>query len=105
VAATVNFTLLHLFMTRVSGSLETRALCSTFVRCLLSAIPIGLIGWWCEPWLASLQHGPFLLRAVALLGVIAGALLLFFGASWMLRIEVVGEFLGIVKRKLGKRVA
>ncbi len=103
VAATVNFTLLYLFMTRVSGSLEAAAMCSTLTRCLLASVPIGVIGWWCQPWLASLHHAPVLLRAGALLGVIAGAVLFFLAASWALKIEGFLEFLEILKRKLGTR--
>lgn len=103
VAATVNFTLLYLFMTRVSGSLEAAAMCSTLTRCLLASVPIGVIGWWCQPWLASLHHAPVLLRAGALLGVIAGAVLFFLAASWALKIEGFREFLEILKRKLGAR--
>ncbi|NBZ94980.1 MAG: murein biosynthesis integral membrane protein MurJ [Proteobacteria bacterium] len=102
-AATVNFTLLYLFMTRVSGSLETTAMCSTLVRCLLASVPIGVIGWWCQPWLASLQNDSILLRAGALLGVIACAVVLFLVASWALKIEGFREFFEILKRKLGRK--
>jgi putative peptidoglycan lipid II flippase len=100
-AATVNFTLLYLFMMRVSGSLETRAMASTFFRCLLASVPIALIGWSCHPWLASLQHDPVRVRAGALMGVIAVALLVFLAGGWMLRIEGFREFQEILKRKLG----
>jgi putative peptidoglycan lipid II flippase len=103
VAATVNFTLLYLFMTRVSGSLETTAMCSTLGRCLLASVPIGVIGWWCHPWLASLQHGSVLVRAGALGGVISAAVALFLVASWVLKIEGFREFLEILKRKLGRK--
>jgi putative peptidoglycan lipid II flippase len=103
VAATVNFTLLYLFMSRVAGSLEATAMCSTLARCLLASIPIGMIGWWCQPWLASLQHDSILLRSGALLGVIAGAIVLFLAASWALKIEGFREFLEILKRKLKTR--
>lgn len=101
VAATVNFTLLHLLMTRVSGPLETRDLVGTFVRSLVASLPIALVGWIAQPWLAGLTHGPILLRTGALLLVISASMLLFLGSSWALRIEGFQEFLAILKRKLG----
>jgi hypothetical protein len=75
-------------------------MCSTLGRCLLASLPIALIGWFAQPWLAGLDHAPILLRAAALLIVIGGAALLFLIASWMLKIEGLAEFLGLVKRKL-----
>ena len=102
-AATVNFTLLYLLMTRVSGSLESKALASTLCRCLLASLPIGLLGWYSHSWLASLGHSAVITRAGALLTVIAGAVALFLLTSWLLRIEGFNEFLGIVRRKLGTK--
>ena len=102
-AATVNFTLLYLLMTRVSGSLESKALASTLCRCLLASLPIGLLGWYSHSWLASLGHSAVITRAGAMLAVIAGAVALFLLASWLLRIEGFNEFLGIITRKLKRR--
>ena len=99
-SATLNFGLLYILMTRVSGSLESRVMCSTLGRCLLASLPIALIGWFAQPWLAGLGHAPILLRAASLLLVIGGASLLFLIASWMLKIEGLAEFLGLVRRKL-----
>jgi putative peptidoglycan lipid II flippase len=104
IAATVNFVLLYLFMTRVSGSLESKAMASTFGRCLLAAIPIGLIGWVTHPWIVSLGHASVIQRAGALFAVIGVAAVFFLLASWMLKIEGFNEFLGIVRRKLKGRV-
>ena len=103
-SATVNFGMLYILMTRVSGSLESRAMVDTCVRCLLAALPIGLIGWLSQPWLAGLIHGPVLLRAGALLLVISLAVSLFLVASWALEIEGFKEFLEILNRKLRGRV-
>jgi putative peptidoglycan lipid II flippase len=103
-SATVNFGLLYVLMTRVSGSLESRAMAGTLVRCLLASLPIGLIGWIAQPWLSGLIHAPILLRAGALLLVITGAVSLFLLASWSLGIEGFREFLEIVARKLKGRV-
>jgi putative peptidoglycan lipid II flippase len=102
-AATVNFTLLYLFMTRVSGSLESRAMVGTFSRCLLATLPIGLLGWLSQPWLAGLVHGPILLSTGSLLLVISGAVFLFLLASWALKIEGFREFQEILRKKLGRR--
>jgi putative peptidoglycan lipid II flippase len=104
IAATVNFVLLYLFMTRVSGSLESKAMASTLGRCLLAAIPIGLIGWVTHPWIVSLGHASVIQRAGALFAVIGLAVVLFLLASWMLKIEGFNEFLGIVRRKMKGRV-
>lgn len=104
IAGTLNFSLLYFFMTRVSGSLETMAILSTLGRCLLAAIPIGLVGWLSHPWIASLGHAHIALRAAALLSVIGVAGALFLVASWILRIEGFNEFLGIISRKLKGRV-
>jgi putative peptidoglycan lipid II flippase len=104
IAATVNFVLLYLFMTWVSGSLESKAMASTLGRCLLAAIPIGLIGWVTHPWIVSLGHASVIQRAGALFAVIGLAVVLFLLASWMLKIEGFNEFLGIVRRKLKGRV-
>jgi len=102
-AATVNFSLLYLLMTRISGSLESRAMASTLLRCLIAAIPIGLIGWLGQPWLASLGHTALLVRVGGLLLVICVAVLFFLLSSWMLKIEGFQEFLGIVSRKLKRK--
>jgi len=102
-AATVNFTLLYILMTRISGSLETKAMAATLGRCLLAALPIALVGWLGQSWLAGLGHAPVLIRAIALLLVISGATLLFLLSSWVLKIEGFSEFLGIVSRKLRRR--
>ena len=104
-SATVNFTLLYLLMTRVSGSLETREMVSTLSRCILAALPIGLIGWASHPWIASLAHASVFLRAGALFSVIGAAIFLFLLASWMLKIEGFNDFLGIIKRKLKRKSA
>ena len=103
VAATLNFSLLYFFMTRVSGSLETLAMLSTLGRCLLATLPIALIGWLAHPWIASLGHASIAIRAGALLSVIGVAGGLFLLASWILRIEGFQEFLGIVTRKLRRK--
>jgi putative peptidoglycan lipid II flippase len=103
-SATVNFSLLYILMTRVSGSLESRAMAATFARCLLAALPIGLVGWLAQPWLAGLIHGPILLRAGALLLVISAAVSLFLVASLALKIEGFAEFVEILQRKLKGRV-
>ena len=103
IAATVNFSLLYFFMTRVSGSLETAAMVSTLGRCLLATLPIGLIGWATHPWIVSMGHASVTLRAGALFAVIGAAVMAFLLASWMLKIEGFQEFLGILTRKLGGR--
>ena len=99
----MNFSLLYFFMTRVSGSLETTAMVSTLGRCLLAALPIGLIGWATHPWIVSLGHASVFLRAGALFSVIGAAVVAFLLASWMLKIEGFNEFLGILTRKLKRR--
>jgi putative peptidoglycan lipid II flippase len=103
-AATLNFTLLYILMTRVSGSLESKAMASTLGRCLLASLPIGLLGWYSHSWLASLGHAPVIARTGALMAVITGAVTLFLLASWVLKVEGFNEFLGILKRKLGGKV-
>jgi putative peptidoglycan lipid II flippase len=100
-AATVNFTLLYLFMTRAAGSLATVAMLSTLARCLAASAPIALIGWWAQPWLTASVQGPLLRGGASLLAVILGCTLLFLGLSWMLGIEGVKDFSAIVKRKFG----
>ena len=104
-SATVNFTLLYLLMTRISGSLETREMVLTLSRCILAALPIGLIGWASHPWIASLAHASVFLRAGALFAVIGVSVLFFLLASWMLKIEGFDDFLGIIKRKLKRKSA
>ena len=105
IAATLNFSLLYFFMTRASGSLETMAMLSTLGRCLLAALPIGLVGWFSHPWITSMGHAHIAVRAGALLAVIGVAGALFLMASWILRIEGFNEFLGIVSRKLRRKTA
>jgi putative peptidoglycan lipid II flippase len=99
VAATVNFTLLYLFMTKVSGSLETTVMLSTLGRCLLASISILVIGWWCQSWLDSLQHAGVLVRAGALFGVMSTAIAIFLLASWLLKIEGFREFQELLGKK------
>ena len=102
-SATVNFALLYVLMTRVSGSLESRAMAGTFARCLLATLPIGLIGWVANPWSVSLGHTSVILRAGALLIVISVAVVLFLLSSWILRIEGFNEFLGLLTRRMKRR--
>ena len=102
-SATMNFTLLYILMTRISGSLETKAMAATFGRCLLAALPIGLVGWFGQHWLAGLGHEHVLLRTAALLLVISGATLLFLLSSWALKIEGFQEFFGMIKRKISRK--
>jgi putative peptidoglycan lipid II flippase len=102
-AATVNFILLYLFMIRVSGSLETKAMASTLGRCLLAALPIALVGWFSQPWLAGLVQDSLVLRSTALFAVIASAAAAFLLASWILKIEGFREFSGILRNRLARR--
>jgi putative peptidoglycan lipid II flippase len=102
-SATVNFGLLYILMTHVSGSLESRAMCSTLARCLLASLPIGLVGWFARPWLADFSHSPIFFRAGSLMLVIGGAVFLFLLASWMLKIEGFHEFFGVLAGKLKRR--
>jgi putative peptidoglycan lipid II flippase len=102
-AATVNFSLLYLLMTRISGSLESRAMAATLFRCLIAALPIALIGWFGQSWLASLGHAALLVRVGGLFVVIGVAVFFFLMASWILKIEGFQEFIDIVSRKLRRR--
>ena len=101
-SATLNFLLLFFFMRRLAGSLETGAMLGTLGRSLLASLPIALIGFLCQPWLSGMAGSPLLLRTGSLLGVISGAVVLFLLASWVLRIEGLSEFLGIVRRRLSR---
>ncbi len=100
IAATINVLLLYVFMGRLAGSLETRAMASTLLRCLLASVPIAVVGWFSLPWLSGMGHATILFRAFSLLAVISGAVVLFLLASWGLKIEEFNEFLGTVLRKL-----
>ena len=100
IAATINVLLLYVFMGRLAGSLETRAMASTLLRCLLASVPIAVVGWFSLPWLSGMGHTTILFRAFSLLAVISGAVVLFLLASWGLKIEEFNEFLGTVMRKL-----
>ncbi len=100
ISATVNFSLLYLFMRRVAGSLESRAMISTLGNCFLASFPIAAVGWLTHPWLVSLGHSSVGMRAGALLSVIVAAASLFLLVSWFLKIEGLSEFLGVIARKL-----
>ncbi len=104
-AATANFTLLYLFMGRISGSLETAALAVTLGKCFLASLPIIAVGWLSHPWLSRLGHTSLGLRAGALLAVIAAAVTLFLLCSWLLKIEGLSEFFGTVVRKLRLKIS
>jgi putative peptidoglycan lipid II flippase len=103
IAATVNFTLLYFFMSRVAGSMETAFMLSSSARCLLASLPIAVLGYVTQPWLNSSLHDPLPIRAASLLAAISGAVLLFLGCSWVLRIEGFREFLEILRKKLGRK--
>ena len=100
VSATVNFSLLYLFMRRISGSLESYAMIRTLGKCVLASMPIALVGWLTHPWLQGLSHGTVIIRTGALLAVISGAVTLFLISSWLLKIEGLSEFFGVITRKL-----
>jgi putative peptidoglycan lipid II flippase len=100
VSATVNFLLLYFFMSRFSGSLETAALAATLGKCILASLPIVAVGWLSHPWLSGLGHTSLGLRTVALLSVIAVAGGLFLLCGWLLKIEGLSEFFGVIAKKL-----
>jgi len=102
-SATVNFTLLYILMTRLSGSLETSAMADTFGRCVLASLPIAGVCWICQSWLTGLAYSPIAIRAAGLALVIATAIILFLTASWLLGIEGFSEFLGMVSRRLKRK--
>lgn len=102
IAAAVNFLILYVLMHREAGTLHTRRLFDTFVRCAFASAALGIVCWaafhW--PWVtdASLMK-----RAVSLGAVVGTAGIVYLLVCLALQVEEVKEAANVVKRKLGRR--
>lgn len=101
VAATMNFLILYLLMRCHVGTLDTRRLFDTLLRCGAASACLGAVCFLAvkfgEPWLFS---PVFWQRAAALFGVIGAAGAGYFAVCFLLKVEEVREAAAIVGRKL-----
>ncbi|MEI6350817.1 MAG: murein biosynthesis integral membrane protein MurJ [Verrucomicrobiota bacterium] len=104
--AVINFVILYLLMARNAGGLETRALIENVVKLTVASVPLALICLAAQRWFfGDLATMAFLPKAIAVLGTISVAAVVFGGVAALLRIDEIDDVIAMAKRKLGKRPA
>ena len=104
--AIINFGILYGMMIRQVGGLETRALLRNLGKLALACVPLVLVCLAAQRWLfAGLDRMAFGFKAVAVLGSISVAALVFGVAVALLKIEEVEDVLAMIRRKLGRKAA
>lgn len=103
IVASLNFVFLYLAMRHYAGDIGTKGLAVAFLKIgVATAVMGGLCHWggillfW---ELTDLSFSIKLLRLLVLIGVAGGAYL---AVARLLRVEEVGDFLSLVKRKAGR---
>ena len=97
-----NMGLLFWLLRRKAGLLGGRRIVRTAVSAAVASLPMGLLTWWLIALVDWSQTGHKLFKAIALSVIVAAALLVYAGASRLLRSEEAVEFAGMIKRKLRK---
>lgn len=104
IAATLNFLVLYVLMIRPAGTLATRRMVATLVRCGLASAVLGAVCWagvrWAGEWLLT---GSILIRAAVLFALIGIAGVAYLAVSFALRVEEVRETVNILSARLRRR--
>lgn len=104
--AIINFTILYFMMSRYIGGLETRALLRNLGKLVVACLPLVLVCLAAQRWLfTGLDQMAFGFKAVAVLGSISLAALVFGVTVALLRIEEVDDVIALIRRKLGRNAA
>lgn len=102
VTAALNFIFLYLAMRHYAGDLETRALLGLLVKlavavAAMSAVCLGGQAWLLEdPGAVAWPQ-----RATALAAIVTAAGVTYLGLAKLLRVEEMGEMIGLLKRRRG----
>jgi putative peptidoglycan lipid II flippase len=101
-AAAINFILLFYFLRKKLGGIGTSCIITSFARTGLAALLMGLCGWMLADGTVWTTSGHIALKAGMLTLLILGSLALYLFASWLLRSEEMGYFIGKFREKIRK---
>lgn len=100
ICAVLNFGVLYFLMSSPKIPLSSARFFGSASRCVLAAIPLGIVCWGSSPAEQLLFPQPvFWQKALVLFGTISLASVLYLATAWILRVEEVQEAVGIVRRK------
>jgi putative peptidoglycan lipid II flippase len=103
--ALTNFGILYWLMRRETKLLETRALLLLLLKLSIPSAFLAGVCWIAVTMpLAGWATMPLVPKAAWLLGSISVAGMVFFGGAALFRIEEIDDVLGVVKRKVGRRL-
>jgi len=101
ISATVNFLALYAIMHHHAGTLDSRRMLWTLLRCFIASEALGLVCWlgvtYGSPWIASRST---LVRDLSLPLLIALAAATYIGVCYFLRVQEVRDAARIIQRKL-----
>jgi putative peptidoglycan lipid II flippase len=100
--AVTNFLFYYLMMRAHSQRFETGRLLTSVAKILVAALAMGVLCWVGNRYWISAVHG-FLQQIFALVSVVAAGVLVYFGATFLLRMDEVRDILSIIKRRFSKR--
>jgi putative peptidoglycan lipid II flippase len=104
ICATLDFIVLYFLMRPAAGTLDTKKLLSTLLRCGLACLAIAAVCYAGKNFLPILLPQSNLLnRGVVVLGTIGLAASAYLGACLLLRVEETRSALDIIQRKLKKQ--
>jgi peptidoglycan biosynthesis protein MviN/MurJ (putative lipid II flippase) len=91
-------------MHRAVGTLDTGRLIGTLGRCAAASILLGAACWAALHWMhAWIFESAFVVRLVALLGVVGAGAAIYVGVCLLLRVEATEDAFAAVRRKLQRR--
>ena len=103
IVASLNFVFLYLAMMRYAGDIGTKGLLFSFAKIgAATAVMAGLCLLGSKLIFADLSAMRFVMKAVWLCGLIGVAGAAYLAVALLLRVEEVGDFLAMVKRKTGR---
>jgi putative peptidoglycan lipid II flippase len=101
--ATINFVLLYALMRRHTRRLETRQTLIGLGKICLAGAPLALICWagnyW---WLDAWESLRFFSKLAALLVTIVFGAIIFFGATFLLRVGEVNDIIDVFRRRIDR---
>jgi putative peptidoglycan lipid II flippase len=100
--AVTNFLFYYLMMRAHSQRFETGRLLTSVAKILVAALAMGVLCWVGNRYWISAVHG-FLQQIFALVSVVAAGVLVYSGATFLLRMDEVRDILSIIKRRFSKR--
>jgi putative peptidoglycan lipid II flippase len=99
-AAMLNFSLLMVRLRKKVGRIDASRILRSLLRIVPSSLVMGMIGWWVSSNLVWGERGHLLQKLGLLGGGIAGSVLFYLAAMWLLRSEELRFLGGLVRRRV-----